>query len=104
MNWESILYELNNNSDKNIPDELLVVINSTNRIFLTGFGRSGLALQAFAMRLAQLGKVEQRQDKLEMCQFGQIKLEFHEWLPAKESIYRLAVTLKHLSSQVKQAV
>ena len=56
MNWESILYELNNNSDKNIPDELLVVINSTNRIFLTGFGRSGLALQAFAMRLAQLGK------------------------------------------------
>ena len=55
MNWESILYELNNNSDKNISDELLVVINSTNRI-LTGFGRSGLALQAFAMRLAQLGK------------------------------------------------
>ena len=56
MNWESMLYELNNNSDKNIPNELLVVINSTNRIFLAGFGRSGLALRAFAMRLAQLGK------------------------------------------------
>lgn len=56
MNWESMLYELNNNSDKNISNELLVVINSTNRIFLAGFGRSGLALRAFAMRLAQLGK------------------------------------------------
>ncbi|MFM9745481.1 SIS domain-containing protein, partial [Streptomyces brasiliscabiei] len=28
----------------------------TNRIFLTGSGRSGLALKAFEMRLSQLGK------------------------------------------------
>ncbi len=42
MNWESILDELNNNSDKNIPDELLVVINFfdgiwTFRTSITGF-------------------------------------------------------------------
>ena len=56
MNWESILYELKNNSDKDIPNDLLVMVKESDRIFLTGSGRSGLALKAFAMRLAQLGK------------------------------------------------
>ena len=52
MNWENILNELNNNSDNTIPNELLVIINESNRLFLAGSGRSGLALKAFAMRLA----------------------------------------------------
>ena len=56
MNWESILYELKNNSDKDISNDLLVMVKESDRIFLTGSGRSGLALKAFAMRLAQLGK------------------------------------------------
>ena len=56
MNWDSILYELKNNSDKDIPNDLLVMVKESDRIFLTGSGRSGLALKAFAMRLAQLGK------------------------------------------------
>lgn len=56
MNWENILNELNNNSDNTIPNELLVIINESNRLFLAGSGRSSLALKAFAMRLAQIGK------------------------------------------------
>ncbi|WP_373702148.1 6-phospho-3-hexuloisomerase [Weissella soli] len=57
MNWEIILSELNANTDTQISTELLTLIKQTDRIFLTGAGRSGLALRAFTMRLSQLGKV-----------------------------------------------
>ncbi|MDF8367444.1 SIS domain-containing protein [Weissella paramesenteroides] len=56
MNWASILHEISNNSDRQISNKLLELTHSTNRIFLTGSGRSGLALKGFAMRLSQLGK------------------------------------------------
>ena len=56
MKWANLLYEISNNSDNQISTELLELIHTTNRIFLTGSGRSGLALKAFEMRLSQLGK------------------------------------------------
>lgn len=56
MKWANLLYEISNNLDNQISTELLELIHTTNRIFLTGSGRSGLALKAFEMRLSQLGK------------------------------------------------
>ena len=56
MKWANLLYEISNNLDNQISTELLELIHTTNRIFLTGSGRSGLALRAFEMRLSQLGK------------------------------------------------
>ena len=56
MKWENLLHEISNNSDNQLSTELLELVHTTNRIFLTGSGRSGLALKSFEMRLSQLGK------------------------------------------------
>ncbi|OYT54578.1 MAG: 6-phospho-3-hexuloisomerase [Candidatus Altiarchaeales archaeon ex4484_2] len=41
--------------DEGQTEDMVEVIQSANRIFLMGAGRSGLAAKAFAMRLVQLG-------------------------------------------------
>lgn len=56
MNWNNILTELAQNSNLPLDHNLLALVHNTERIFLSGSGRSGLALKAFAMRLSQLGK------------------------------------------------
>ena len=49
-----VLSIIENLSDKEI-DAMIDAIKKTERIFLLGAGRSGLAARAFAMRLTQLG-------------------------------------------------
>lgn len=57
-NTLSILDELTSNAGKiknNQLEELIIQIKQANHIFLTGAGRSGLAIQGFANRLLHLG-------------------------------------------------
>ncbi|MGL5748259.1 MAG: SIS domain-containing protein, partial [Weissella cibaria] len=56
MNWQTVLTELAQNVDDVNDEALLGLVNQSERIFLAGAGRSGLALKSFAMRLTQLGK------------------------------------------------
>jgi 6-phospho-3-hexuloisomerase len=55
MDWSQILNELHQNNH-NVDVSTLTLINQSPRIFVMGAGRSGLAIRAFAMRLAQMGK------------------------------------------------
>ncbi|MDF7637787.1 SIS domain-containing protein [Leuconostocaceae bacterium ESL0958] len=55
MTWSSILGELAENRAQ--PSQAaLDQLQDAPRVFVAGAGRSGLAMQAFAMRLMQLGK------------------------------------------------
>lgn len=56
MNWQTVLTELAQNVDDVNDEALLGLVNQSERVFLAGAGRSGLALKSFAMRLTQLGK------------------------------------------------
>ncbi|TVV27517.1 6-phospho-3-hexuloisomerase [Weissella cibaria] len=56
MNWQTVLTKLAQNVDDVNDEALLSLVNQSERIFLAGAGRSGLALKSFAMRLTQLGK------------------------------------------------
>ncbi|GAO99541.1 6-phospho-3-hexuloisomerase [Fructobacillus ficulneus] len=56
MNWAELLTELQQNLDSEFSPAALAQIKAAPQIFLTGAGRSGLALKSFAMRLTQLGK------------------------------------------------
>jgi 6-phospho-3-hexuloisomerase len=51
MELGSILHQVNDEDTEKFVNGIL----STNRIFLTGIGRSGLVIRTFAMRLMQLG-------------------------------------------------
>ncbi|MHA8138181.1 6-phospho-3-hexuloisomerase [Lactobacillaceae bacterium Scapto_B20] len=53
--WQTILSELNT-SPVPVNEASLRMIHDAKHIFVAGAGRSGLAIQAFAMRLTQLGK------------------------------------------------
>ncbi|MHA8110800.1 6-phospho-3-hexuloisomerase [Lactobacillaceae bacterium Melli_B4] len=53
--WQTILAELNT-TPVTVSAESLQMIHDAEHIFVAGAGRSGLAIQAFAMRLTQLGK------------------------------------------------
>jgi len=57
-NYDQIIIELKgtlSKLDEKSIDQLLEAMISSNRIFLTGTGRSGLIIKCFAMRLMQLG-------------------------------------------------
>lgn len=54
----NILSEINNSLleiNKNKVQELIELLNLSDRIFIAGYGRSGLICKAFAMRLMQIG-------------------------------------------------
>ncbi|MBW1605905.1 6-phospho-3-hexuloisomerase [Lactobacillus sp. Sy-1] len=53
--WQTVVGELSS-ADVSVSPAALALVHSANRVFVAGAGRSGLAIQAFAMRLGQLGK------------------------------------------------
>ncbi|UQS86929.1 SIS domain-containing protein [Nicoliella spurrieriana] len=53
--WKTIVGELGT-TDVSVSPTALSMIHDANHIFVAGMGRSGLAIQAFAMRIGQLGK------------------------------------------------